>query len=293
MKRRLALLSFAIVAGLVISASAQNPPAAAAQNPADSSKPAVAVRLGPPPANATAAELEKQADQLRGDKSYADARDYYRAALKKAPTAALWNKLGITELQLGRHKDAEKNFERAIKLDPKFPEAYNNRGAVYYITGAQQQIHAERAHKSIPGGAAKNYRKAVKEYLKALELREEAASFHNNLGTAYFALKDFSAAVHEYARALQLDPDVFERRSQTGIVAHMSSPEDRAHYSFVVARMYAKAGNLDRALTYLRKAMEDGYKDIDAVYQDQEFAALRKDPRFTELMNSKPQAIPQ
>jgi hypothetical protein len=73
----------------------------------------------------------------------------------------------------------------------------------------------------------------------------------------------------------------------------MSSPEDRAHYSFVLARMYANAGNLDRALIYLRKAIEDGYKDIDAVYKDQEFATLRQDPRFTELMNSKPQALPQ
>jgi tetratricopeptide (TPR) repeat protein len=293
MNRRLALLSFTIVTLLAIFAFAQTPPAAPVQTPADSSKPAAPVRVGPPPANASAADLEKQADQLRSDKSYMDALDYYRAALRQAPTAAVWNKVGITELQLGRHKDAQKSFERALKLDPKFAEAYNNRGAVYYIAGAQQQVQAERAHKSVPSGAAKNYRKAVKEYLKALELRDDGASYHSNLGTAYFALKDFPAAINEYARALQLDPDVFERRSQTGIAAHMSSPEDRAHYSFVLARMYAKTGNLDRALIYLRKAMEDGYKDINAVYKDQEFATLRQDPRFAELMNSKPQALPQ
>jgi hypothetical protein len=39
--------------------------------------------------------------------------------------------------------------------------------------------------------------------------------------------------------------------------------------------------------------MEDGYKEIDSVYKDQEFAVLRKDPRFAELMSSKPAAIPQ
>jgi hypothetical protein len=39
--------------------------------------------------------------------------------------------------------------------------------------------------------------------------------------------------------------------------------------------------------------MEDGYKDLDSVYNDQEFATLRKDPRFTALMHSKPAAIPQ
>ena len=288
MNRRLALLPIAVAAVVLSVSPAQNPPAAPTAHP-----PAMPARIGPPPPNATPAELETQGDKLRGEKSYADARDYYRAALKKTPTAALWNKIGITELQLNRQKDAGKSFERAIKLDPKFPEAYNNRGAVYYIMGAQQQAAAERAGKSIPGGAKKNYRKSIQEYKKALELREDNASYHANLGTTYFSLKEFPAAVSEYARALQLDPDVLERRSQTGISAQMSSPEDRAHYSFVLARMYAKAGNLDRALEYLRKAMEDGYKDIDSVYKDQEFAALRKDPRFAELMASKPPAIPQ
>ena len=142
---------------------------------------------------------------------------------------------------------------------------------MYYIVGAEQQTVAGRAGKSVPGGALKNYRKAVIEYQKALAIREDNASYHSNLGTAYFALREFPAAINEYVRAMQIDPGVFEHRSQTGITAQMSSPEDRAYYSFVLARIYAKAGDLDHALEYLRKAMEDGYKDIDSVYKDQEF----------------------
>ncbi len=251
------------------------------------------VRVGPPPAHATAAELESKADVLRAEKSFADALDYYHAALRKANTAQLWNKIGITELQTGKIKEAGKDFDHSIKIDPKFPEAYNNRGAVYYITGAQQQAKAEQAHKSIPHGATKNYEKAVKDYLKAMELREENASYHSNLGTAYFALRKFPEAMNEYARAMQIDPEVFEHKSTAGVAAQMSSPEDRAHYSFVLARMYAKSGNLDRALEYLRKAIEDGYNDVDSVYKDQEFTSLRKDPRFIALMSNKPVVIPQ
>jgi hypothetical protein len=37
--------------------------------------------------------------------------------------------------------------------------------------------------------------------------------------------------------------------------------------------------------------MEEGYKEIGNVYKDAEFSALRKDPRFAELMSSKPTAI--
>ena len=293
MNRHTALLSIATLTIFLGSAVAQTPPTGTQQPPAMEETAARAARVGPPPPSASAPQLEIQADKLRAGKSYADAIDYYRAAIKKAATAALWNKMGITELQFGRYKDAAKSFDRAIKLDPKISEAYNNRGALYYISGAQQQTLAERAGKSVPGGALRNYRKAVSEYKKALTIREDSALYHSNLGTAHFALREFPKAINEYARAMQLDPEIFERRSQSGIAAHMSSPEDRAFYSFVLARIYANAGDLDHSLEYLRKAMEDGYKEIDSVYKDQEFSLLRKDPRFAELMSSKPVVIPR
>lgn len=293
MNRHTALLSIATLTIFLGVAAAQTSPTGTQKPPAMEETAARPARVGPPPPSASAPQLEIQADKLRADKSYADAIDYYRAAIKKAATASLWNKMGITELQFGRHKDAIKSFDHAIKLDPKISEAYNNRGAVYYISGAQQQTKAERAGKSVPGGALKNYRKAVSEYQKALAIHEDNASYHSNLGTAYFALREFPAAINEYVRAMQIDPEVFEHRSQTGIAAHMSSPEDRAFYSFVLARIYAKAGDLDHSLEYLRKAMEDGYKEMDSVYKDQEFAVLRKDPRFAELMSSKPVVIPR
>ena len=59
---------------------------------------------------------------LRSEKSYLDALDYYRAALAKKPSnAALYNKIGINELQMGRFSDARKDFERAIKATGSWP----------------------------------------------------------------------------------------------------------------------------------------------------------------------------
>ncbi len=231
-------------------------------------------RADAPTPGATAAQLELRGDTLRAEKAYLDALDYYRAALAKEPkNAKLNNKIGINELQMARFNEARKDFELAIKNDRQFADAYNNLGVIYYLQ--------------------KKYGKAIKHYEEALKLRQDSGSFYSNLGAAYFSKKEFVKASLAYNEALKIDPDIFERTSHNGVQAQMSSPSDRAHFYYVLARLYAKAGVTDRSLQYLRRAMEEGYKGIDDVYKDDEFAGMRKDPRFTDLMAARPLAIPE
>jgi len=231
-------------------------------------KPPLIRSVEPPAPDASAADLESRADQLRGSKLYLDALDYYRAARAKAPhSASLLNKIGITELMMQRYREAKKSFDQAVKTDAAYADAYNNRGVVYY--------------------EEKKFGAAVKEYRRAIALDSDSASFFSNLGAALFSRKEFEAAVQAYQRALELDPDVFERTSRVGVQAQLPSPEDRAHYDYTVAKLYAKMGLPDRSLEYLRKAMEEGYKDFKNVYKDVEFSELRKDKRFAELVALK------
>jgi tetratricopeptide (TPR) repeat protein len=139
----------------------------------------------------------------------------------------------------------------------------------------------------------RKYGAAVKQYKKALKLQPDSASFYSNLGAAYFARKDFEHATKAYAEAVRLDPGIFEHTSHSGIAAQMASPEDRAHYDYVVAKLYAKIGDRDHSLEFLRKSMEEGYRDVKKVYTDPEFADLRKDARFAALMKTQPIAIPE
>jgi tetratricopeptide (TPR) repeat protein len=228
--------------------------------------------IDPPAPDATFADLEQQGDRLRADKLYLDALDYYHAALgKKANDASLLNKIGITELMMQRYKEARKSFERAIRSNHDYADAYNNLGVVLY--------------------EGRRYGAAVKEYEKAIVKDSSSASFFSNLGAAYFSKRDFDHAVVAYQHALELDPEVFERTSRAGVQAQLPSPEDRARYDYTVAKLYAKMGFSDQSLEYLRKAMEAGYKDLKNVYKDIEFAELRKNPRFTELMTSKTPVI--
>jgi tetratricopeptide (TPR) repeat protein len=235
-------------------------------------KPPLLRTIDPPAPDATAADLEARAEQLRAVKLYLDALDYYRAALAKRPnSASLLNKIGITELMMQRYREAKKSFDQSIKLDRKFADAYNNRGVVLY--------------------EERKYGAAIKEYRRAIAIDGKSASFFSNLGAALFAKKEFDPAVQAYDHALVLDPDVFERTSRGGVQAQLPSPGDRARYDFLVAKLYAKMGYSDRSLEYLKKALEEGYKDFNNVYKDAEFAGLRKDKRFTELMAAKPTAL--
>ena len=226
----------------------------------------------PPDDSLSAAQLEQRGDDLRAEKAYYDALDYYHAALKKSPkSATLYNKAGICELQAQHYHEAGKEFNQAIRADRNYADAYNNLGVVQY--------------------EGKRYGKALNLYAKAIKLQPDSASFYSNQGAAYFAKKQFDKANDSYIKAMQLDPDIFERTSHTGVLAQLPSPADRARYDYAIARLYARLNATDRSLEYLRRAMEEGYKGINDVYKDQEFSNLRKDPRFAALMKDRPVAI--
>ena len=239
-------------------------------------KPPLLRTIEPPSPDATVSDLETRGDELHGQKMYFDAIDYYRAALRKitgSGQAKILNKICRTQLVMTRWHDGQKSCQQAIKADRNMPDPYNNLGVAYY--------------------EEKKYGAAIKQYHKAIELDDSAASFHSNLGAALFAKKDFEKSAEAYRRALELDPDVFERSSRQGVQAQVPRPEDRARYDYTVAKLYARMGYSDRSLEYLRKAMEDGYKDFKNVYKDEEFAELRKDKRFTELMALKAPGLPE
>ncbi len=232
-----------------------------------------APRVEAPAESATVAELDKRGDELRAIKDYLDAIDYYEAALHKDPhNAVIENKMGIAYLQLQRLNTAGKCFKKSIRMDRTYADAYNNLGAVYY--------------------SQRNYRKAIHQYEIALKLRPDTAAYYGNMGAAYFAKKEPEKAMIAYIRALQLDPEVLGHSSRVGVVGQTTPQEERAFYDYIVAKAYAKLGLLDLSLQHLRKAMEEQYKDINKVYKDEEFAGLRKDPRFTELMTNRPPALP-
>lgn len=213
-------------------------------------------------------------DELRGDiymarKMYREAIDMYRKGSPDSPVLA--NKVGIAFHQLLQLDLAKRNYERAIKLDPKYSEAINNLGTIYY--------------------SQKSYRRSIGCYKRALRHTDPTASIYANLGAAYFGRKDYKKATEYYEQALKLDPDVFEHHSSFGTLMQERTVEERATYHLYLAKMYAKSGANDRAIIYLRKALEEGVKDREKIPSMPEFAMLVKSPAFLELLATNPKPL--
>jgi len=223
-----------------------------------------AMDLPKPDALQVAKTAEMKGDLERLHNNYILAISYYQQALRANPkNPNLLNKLGLSELKVSERGQAKKYFKQAVKHDPRNVSALNNLGAVACLD--------------------KKYKEAVKYLKQALELDESSAPAHLNLAEAWMGLEQVDRAMTEYARALELDADIMNE-SASGISARVSTPEQRARVDFLIAKAYAKRGNVDGALEYLKRAKDGRFPDMAQVYKDQEFASLWTDPRLEKIV---------
>lgn len=228
-----------------------------------------------PPAAKEQDQAEKLPDEDRARlylarKQYREAQDlFYRLTLEQPKNPVYWNELGISLHHQMELRAALKCYERAVKLDPKYADAINNAGTIYY--------------------EQKKYSRAIRAYDKAIALRDTYPPFFVNLGYAYFGIKDYEDSIGAFRKALELDPAAFEAsRSRSGtVIEDRSLSVDRAHFYFLLAKSFAESGNVERCLTYLKKASEEGYPRMNDVKTDPAFAAMLKVPEVQELLLPK------
>ena len=212
---------------------------------------------------------EMRGDIFMAEKRYREAAEMYGDNSKGS--AVMLNKTGIAYHQMLQLNLAEKYYRLALRTDANYAEAVNNLGTIYY--------------------ARKSFRRAVNQYKKALRMNPQSASVWSNLGTCYFARKEYERGAEAFRTALKLDPEVFESRNTQGVLLQERSVEEHAKFHYVLAQTYAKAGMIDRAQQYIRKALEEGYKEKKKIPADPAFASLKDLPEFKELMALEPRVL--
>ncbi|MCU1320984.1 MAG: Tetratricopeptide 1 repeat-containing protein [Acidobacteriaceae bacterium] len=229
----------------------------------------------PDPNTAKASDLEMQADILRARRFPEDALEFYGYALKRGADAEMvYKKMGVTHLELRNIVLAQLYFQKAVKLNKKDAEAWNDLAATEYISH--------------------DYGSAIGDYKKSIKLDKKAAIYHSNLGMAYFDQKEYKKARKEIATALKMDPDIFTKSSSTGVSAHVLSPQDRARFCFEMAKNFAEQGNIEEMLHSLSMASEAGMDITAEIAKDKLLATYKNDPRVLILaQNAKALRAPQ
>lgn len=101
------------------------------------------------------------------------------------PSAYDFLKLGLTNLEEGKLPQAESNFKKAIKLNPKLAVAYSKIGNIYREKG--------------------NEKTALEYYNKAIKADPTFPDGYNNIGVIYSAQGEYEKAVPYFTKAYNLD----------------------------------------------------------------------------------------
>jgi tetratricopeptide (TPR) repeat protein len=154
-------------------------------------------------------------------------------------------------------------YSEAIRLDPKYPIAYNNRGAAYSAKGDNDHAIADyteaiRLNPKVASAYINRGRAylakgeidhAIADYNAAIKLDPEFAIAYNNRGVAYGAKGDKDHAVADYTKAIRLDPKLANAYDNRGRAYRAEGENDRAAHDF------KEAIRLDSSLAPALKAL--------------------------------------
>jgi superkiller protein 3 len=208
-----------------------------------------------------------------------------RGQNKAADAAAQQNARGAALMKDGKFEEAVAELQKAADAAPTSAVVQSNLAYAYDRQGRTEE--------------------AVAAYRKALELDPKNTIVRNNLANLYSKQGLYEDAAREYEDLVQRDPGnttakanldamvknktvLQERKEQvsSALQGTDSKPKDpQAAYN--AARVYARLGDADQALTWLNKALDLGYDQFDYLSLDPSLVNLKKDPRFLKLLEER------
>ena len=211
-------------------------------------------------------------------------------------------------------KAAEESFLRAIELNPSYSFAHQWYASFLNAMGRFEEAHAQhRLARELdplslllnmsaadPFFFSRQYDRAIEHLSTLLEHEPRFVPAVFNLGRAFVEKGMFPEAIEAFEKAIQLSGNreglpalahAYARAGQTeqasGILEELKRvPEGRYQDSTMIARVYLGLGEVDQALEWLWKGLEERsfwnvFLRVDPVYDP-----IRQDPRFQEVLQS-------
>ena len=264
------------------------------------------------------AELSAGYSNLVGN-SVLDPKEFTaKAEVALLKALALDDKLADAHLALANFKlnawdwtAAEKEYKRALELNPNLAEAQRWYSVYLTIQGQHQQAIAaiRRAREldplSLPVSGdvgwtllnARQYDDAIAAVKETLELDQDFARASTYLGYIYAAKGMYSEAIAYYLEAIRLDEqststDIYlgaayarsgERQKAQAILKRLQTTKEYVSPG-ELAILYGSLGEQEQAFASLERAYAAHDLQLQYLGVDPAFDPLRSDPRFANLM---------
>jgi protein O-GlcNAc transferase len=210
------------------------------------------------------AEAQSNLGVVYGDlQRWPEAEGAYRNAIRLDRTLPNpYFNLALALQMQDKLADAEKNFQHAAQLKPKWTECELHWANVLHL---QNKLVA-----------------AAKCYREVLSREPNLAHAHNNYGNVLKDQADYAAATVSFGRAIALQPQYAEAHNNLGIVLRMQGQLSEAEASYrraiAISPDFAEAHyNLAISLNELRR-----YAEAEQSYRD----ALRARPEYPAALNN-------
>jgi TolB-like protein/DNA-binding winged helix-turn-helix (wHTH) protein/Flp pilus assembly protein TadD len=251
-----------------------------------------------------------------------------REAMPKAKAAAIHaleldETLAEAHASLGRvfaaydwdWASAEKEYKRAIELNPRYAIAHQWYGGWLQVMGRSNDAIAERKlaleleplsliinfELGLAFFYARDYDQAIEQFQKTLELDQNFPSAHNFLPATYLQKGMYDEAIAEFKKAIPLTADSERSLSKAGlgnayavigkksearaVLAELKQTYEQEYVpANSIALIYAGLGEKDQAFAWLDKAYEQRAFQLQWLKADPRWDSLRSDPRFEELL---------
>ena len=208
---------------------------------------------------------------------------------------------------------AEKEYKRAIELNPSYATAHNFYAMYLSYMGRHDEAIAEigRAEELDPlspiinaiGGFvlffARRYDEAIAQCRRTLELNAGFHPAHLYLGWAYEQKKLYGEAISEYQKAMALEQGsprlaaglagayaaAGNRTEALKIVSNLTELSKRRYVPpYDIAQIYTALHDFDQACAWLEKAYEERTYLLVMLKVDPRNDPVRSDPRFQDLL---------
>jgi serine/threonine-protein kinase len=208
---------------------------------------------------------------------------------------------------------AEKEFKRAIELDPNDALTRENYGWYLVTMGrtdeglaqakiSQQLDPLNQEHTSVYGWElylVRRYDQSVEQQRKAIELEPNYWPGYSWMGRALAQQGRSAEAIAAFQKAVSIENVIAEPLMGLGRAYGISGKKDEARKALVelndrskhpyvspylMADMYAGLGDKDQAFASLEKAYEERSWYLTQIKFDPELDPLRSDPRFADLV---------